>query len=145
MTVVQKTIIDSIWGKYLFAIFFFLLFFFDRYCDCDFKFAVKLQLNIVNNAQHIMSIVTLLKLKGKNNRNHHRNSMNQGSGKALESGFELGMPVAQCPRGYRCWLLLHFYLLFIIVYLFIKSLFLFFSCFFHKYSRVIFICMLFNL
>ncbi len=48
--------------------------FFDRYYDCDFKFAVKLQLNIVNNVQHRMSIVTLLKLKGKNNRNHHRNS-----------------------------------------------------------------------
>ncbi len=39
--------------------------FFDRYCDCDlisdFKLAVKLQLNIVNNVQHSMSIVTLLK------------------------------------------------------------------------------------
>ncbi len=38
--------------------------FFDRYCDCDlisdFKFAVKLQLNIVNNVQHSIRIVTLL-------------------------------------------------------------------------------------
>jgi len=50
----------AIWGTCLIVIFF------DRYCDliCDFKFAVKLQLNIVNNVQHSMSIVTLLK---KNN------------------------------------------------------------------------------
>ncbi len=39
--------------------------FFDRYYDCDFKFAVKLQLNIVNNVQHRMSIVTLPETKGK--------------------------------------------------------------------------------